>query len=197
MTNLSRSSNSIFKIKIKLNELVKEQLISKENDIRINDQIRVQSVRLISPDGEQIGVVSTKEALQRAESYGLDLVEVAPNSKPPVCRIMDFGKYKYEQSKKEKLSKKKQHVITVKEIRLRPRTDEHDLETKLRHARKFLEQKNKVKITILFRGREMAYQDSGTELMQRVTAMLEDIAKMESEPKMEGRRMVMVLTTKN
>lgn len=157
----------------------------------------MQSVRLISPDGEQIGVVSTKEALQRAESYGLDLVEVAPNSKPPVCRIMDFGKYKYEQSKKEKLSKKKQHVITVKEIRLRPRTDEHDLETKLRHARKFLEQKNKVKITILFRGREMAYQDSGTELMQKVITMLEDIGKMESEPKMEGRRMVMVLTTKN
>lgn len=157
----------------------------------------MQSVRLISPDGDQIGVVSTKEALQRAESYGLDLVEVAPNSKPPVCRIMDFGKYKYEQSKKEKLSKKKQHVITVKEIRLRPRTDEHDLETKLRHARKFLEQKNKVKITILFRGREMAYQDSGTELMQKVITMLEDIGKMESEPKMEGRRMVMVLTTKN
>ncbi len=157
----------------------------------------MQSVRLISPDGEQIGVVSTKEALQRAESYGLDLVEVAPNSKPPVCRIMDFGKYKYEQSKKEKLSKKKQHVITVKEIRLRPRTDEHDLETKLRHARKFLEQKNKVKITILFRGREMAYQDSGMELMQKVITMLEDIGKMESEPKMEGRRMVMVLTTKN
>ena len=153
-------------------------------------------MRLIAPDGEQIGVVSTKEALQKAEGFGLDLVEVAPNSKPPVCRIMDFGKYKYEQSKKEKISKKKQHVITVKEIRLRPRTDEHDLETKLRHSRKFLEQRNKVKITILFKGREMAYQDFGTELMQRIIKSLEDISKVEAEPKMEGRRMVMVLTTK-
>ena len=151
---------------------------------------------MIAPDGEQIGVVSTKEALQKAEGFGLDLVEVAPNSKPPVCRIMDFGKYKYEQSKKEKISKKKQHVITVKEIRLRPRTDEHDLETKLRHSRKFLEQRNKVKITILFKGREMAYQDFGTELMQRIIKSLEDISKVEAEPKMEGRRMVMVLTTK-
>jgi translation initiation factor IF-3 len=110
---------------------------------------------------------------------------------------MDFGKYKYEQSKKEKISKKKQHIITVKELRLRPRTDDHDLETKLRHARKFLEQKNKVKITIMFRGREMAYQDFGSELMEKVQNLLEDIAKVESEPKMEGRRMIMVLTAKS
>jgi translation initiation factor IF-3 len=110
---------------------------------------------------------------------------------------MDFGKYKYEQSKKEKISKKKQHIITVKELRLRPRTDDHDLETKLRHARKFLEQKNKVKITIMFRGREMAYQDFGSELMEKVKNLLEDIAKVESEPKMEGRRMIMVLTAKS
>jgi translation initiation factor IF-3 len=156
----------------------------------------VQNVRLISPDGDQIGIVPTREALQKAENYGLDLVEVAPNSKPPVCRIMDFGKYKYEQSKKEKISKKKQHVITVKEIRLRPRTDEHDLETKLRHARKFLEQKNKVKITILFRGREMAYQDFGNELMDKVIESLDDVGKVEAEPKMEGRRMIMVLASK-
>jgi translation initiation factor IF-3 len=157
----------------------------------------VQNVRLISPDGEQIGIVSTKEALQKAENYGLDLVEVSPNAKPPVCRIMDFGKYKYEQSKKEKISKKKQHTITVKELRLRPRTDDHDLETKLRHARKFLEQKNKVKITIMFRGREMSYQDFGYELMDKVEESLEDIAKVESEPKMEGRRMIMVLAAKS
>jgi translation initiation factor IF-3 len=156
----------------------------------------VQNVRLISPDGDQIGIVPTREALQKAENYGLDLVEVAPNSKPPVCRIMDFGKYKYEQSKKEKISKKKQHVITVKEIRLRPRTDEHDLGTKLRHARKFLEQKNKVKITILFRGREMAYQDFGNELMDKVRESLDDVGKVEAEPKMEGRRMIMVLASK-
>ncbi len=124
-------------------------------------------------------------------------MEVSPNAKPPVCRIMDYGKYKYEQSKKEKISKKKQHTIVVKELRLRPRTDDHDLETKLRHARKFLEQKNKVKITIFFRGREMAYRDFGTELMEKVIHLLEDIAKVESEPKMEGRRMIMVLTAKN
>lgn len=163
----------------------------------MNEQIRVQNVRLIAPDGEQIGIISTIEALEKAENYGLDLVEVSPNAKPPVCRIMDFGKYKYEQSKKEKISKKKQHIIIVKELRLRPRTDDHDLETKLRHARKFLEQKNKVKITIFFRGREMAYRDFGTKLMEKVIHLLEDVAKVESEPKMEHRRMIMVLTAKN
>ena len=109
---------------------------------------------------------------------------------------MDYGKYKYQQSKKEKLSKKKQHTIVVKEIRLRPRTDQHDLETKIRHARKFLEQKNKVKITIMFRGREMAYQDFGKELLARVEEMLEDVGKVEGEMKMEGRRMIMVFTYK-
>ncbi|MBN2366269.1 MAG: translation initiation factor IF-3 [Calditrichaeota bacterium] len=171
--------------------------MSKDTDVRVNDQIRVQKVRLISPDGDQIGIVPTDEALQKAVNYGLDLVEVSPNAKPPVCRIMDYGKYKYEQSKKEKISKKKQHIITVKEIRLRPRTDDHDLETKMRHARKFLEQKNKVKITILFRGREMAYQDFGFELMEKVQESLEDVGKVESEPKMEGRRMIMILTHKN
>jgi translation initiation factor IF-3 len=163
----------------------------------VNEQIRVQNVRLIAPDGEQIGIVSTSEALEKAENFGLDLVEVSPNAKPPVCRIMDFGKYKYEQSKKEKISKKKQHIIVVKELRLRPRTDDHDLETKLRHARKFLEQKNKVKITVFFRGREMAYRSFGEELMEKVIHLLEDVAKVESEPKMEGRRMIMVLAAKN
>jgi translation initiation factor IF-3 len=165
--------------------------------VRVNDQIRVQNVRLISPEGEQIGVVTTQEALKKAENYGLDLVEVSPNAKPPVCRIMDYGKYKYEQSKKEKISKKKQHTITVKELRLRPRTDDHDLETKIRHARKFIEQRNKVKFTILFKGREMAYQDMGTDLLNRVQEMLEDVAKLDMEPKMEGRRMIMILSSKN
>jgi translation initiation factor IF-3 len=163
----------------------------------VNDQIRVQNVRLISPEGEQIGVVTTQEALKKAENFGLDLVEVSPNAKPPVCRIMDYGKYKYEQSKKEKISKKKQHTIIVKELRLRPRTDDHDLETKIRHARKFIEQRNKVKFTILFKGREMAYQDMGTNLLSRIQEMLEDIAKLDMEPKMEGRRMIMILSAKN
>jgi len=163
----------------------------------VNDQIRVQNVRLISPEGEQIGVVTTQEALKKAENFGLDLVEVSPNAKPPVCRIMDYGKYKYEQSKKEKISKKKQHTIIVKELRLRPRTEDHDLETKIRHARKFIEQRNKVKFTILFKGREMAYQDMGTNLLSRIQEMLEDIAKLDMEPKMEGRRMIMILSAKN
>jgi translation initiation factor IF-3 len=163
----------------------------------VNDQIRVQNVRLISPEGEQIGVVTTQEALKKAENFGLDLVEVSPNAKPPVCRIMDYGKYKYEQSKKEKISKKKQHTIIVKELRLRPRTDDHDLETKIRHARKFIEQRNKVKFTILFKGREMAYQDMGTNLLSRIQEMLEDIAKLDMDPKMEGRRMIMILSAKN
>lgn len=132
--------------------------------------------------------------MRKAEHYGLDLVEVAPNANPPVCRIMDFGKYKYEQSKKDKEGRKKQHTITVKEIRLRPKTDDHDLDTKMRHARKFLEQKNKVKITIIFRGREMVYKEFGRELMERVKENLSDLAKPEGPIKMEGRRMIMVLT---
>ncbi len=163
----------------------------------MNEQIKVPNVRVISPEGEQIGILNVKEALARAQEYSLDLVEVSPGAKPPVCRIMDFGKYKYEQAKKEKESKKKQHTITVKEIRLRPRTDDHDLETKIKHARKFIEQKNKVKISIIFRGREMAYQDAGRELMERVEEMLSDIAKSEGPAKMEGRRMTMVLGPRN
>jgi len=144
-----------------------------------------------------LGILPLKQALQIAQESRLDLVEVSPNASPPVCRIMDFGKYKYEQSKKEKESKKRQHTITVKEIRLRPKTDEHDLQTKLKHARKFLEQKNKVKFTVIFRGREMAYQDFGRELIQRVQGLLEDIAQPDAPAKMEGRRMVVVLSAKN
>lgn len=155
------------------------------------------SVRVISPTGEQLGILSLKEAINRAKDFQLDLVEVSPNANPPVCRIMDFGKYKYEQSKKEKESKKRQHTVTVKEIRLRPKTDEHDLETKIKHARKFLEQKNKVKFTIIFRGREMAYQDFGRELILRVQGILEDLAVPEAPPKMEGRRMIIILAPKN
>lgn len=153
-------------------------------------------VRLIDEKGQQVGIVSKDEALRLAEEAGLDLVEVAPEASPPVCRIMDFGKYKYEKSKKEKESKKKQHVITVKEIRMRPKTDDHDLETKLKQARKFLENKNKVKFTVIFRGREMAYQEMGYNILEKVMENLSDIAKAESMPKMEGRRMIMVLTNK-
>lgn len=137
------------------------------------------------------------EALNTAEKHYLDLVEVSPNANPPVCRIMDFGKYQYELSKKEKESKKKQHTITVKEIRMRPKTDDHDLETKLRQARKFFEQKNKVKFSLIFKGREMAYQETGKEMLDRVIESLEDIAKPDAPMKMEGRRLVLIMSSKS
>lgn len=135
-------------------------------------------------------------ALRASEEAGLDLVEVAPSAKPPVCKIMDYGKYRYELSKKEKDSKKKQHVIVVKEIRFRPRTEDHDFEFKVKHARKFLEQKNKVKFTVQFRGRELAYKEFGEELLNRVEEILGDIAKVDGEKKFEGRSLTMTMSVK-
>lgn len=143
-----------------------------------------------------MGILQIAEALNAADKHYLDLVEVSPNANPPVCRIMDFGKYQYEQSKKEKESKKKQHTITVKEIRMRPKTDNHDLETKLRQARKFFEQKNKVKFSLIFKGREMAYQETGKEMLERVVGSLEDVAKPDAPMKMEGRRLVLIMSSK-
>jgi translation initiation factor IF-3 len=140
--------------------------------------------------------VPSEEGIKLAEEEGLDLVEISPDAKPPVCKVMDYGKYMYEIRKKEKDSKKKQHVIVVKEIRLRPRTEDHDLEFKIKHARKFLEQKNKVKFTVMFRGREMAYKEFGEELLDRVAENLEDIAKIEAEKKLEGRRLTMTMILK-
>lgn len=153
-------------------------------------------MRVIAEDGEQLGILPTSKALQRAIDVELDLVEVAPNATPPVCRIMDFGKYQYEKSKKEKEGKKKQHQVTVKEIRMRPKTDKHDLETKLKQARKFLEHRNKVKFTVIFRGRELAYKDMGRDLLERVVETLEEISEIETPIKMEGRRMTMMLGSK-
>lgn len=153
-------------------------------------------VRVIGHDGHQFGVMPTVEALKIAENSRLDLVEVAPNATPPVCRIMDFGKYQYEKSKKEKEGRKKQHTVSVKEIRLRPKTDTHDLETKLNQAKKFLEHKNKVKFTVFFRGRELAYKDMGRVLLERVVESLEEYGTVESPIKMEGRRMTMMLNSK-
>jgi len=156
----------------------------------------VPQVRVIGHDGHQFGVMQTSEALKIAENQRLDLVEVAPNATPPVCRIMDFGKYQYEKSKKEKEGRKKQHTVSVKEIRLRPKTDTHDLETKLNQAKKFLEHKNKVKFTVFFRGRELAYKDMGRVLLERVVESLEEYGAVESPIKMEGRRMTMMLNSK-
>ena len=135
-----------------------------------------------------------EEALELAQSQGLDLVEVASDASPPVCKIMDYGKFKYKQSKKEKLTKKRQHVINIKEIRLRPKIEEHDFNFKVNHARNFLEKGNKVKATVLFRGRELSYKEFAHKLLHRVAEELDDIAKIEKEPEMEGRMMTMFLT---
>lgn len=151
---------------------------------------------MIGPDGAQLGVLPTKVALQKAESVRLDLVEVSPNATPPVCKIMDFGKHLYEKSKKEKESKKKQHAPSIKEIRLRPKTDTHDLETKLKQARKFLEQRNKVKFSVIFRGRELAYKEMGKEILDKSTEILSDVGVPEAPAKMEGRRMIMIMNPK-
>jgi len=151
---------------------------------------------LISEDGEQLGVVSIEVALEKAREVGLDLIEVGPNTKPPVCKILDFGKLKYEEKKKQQLSKKKQHVIKVKEIRLRPRIDDHDLMTKLNHGRKFLQDGSKLKVTLMFRGREMARVDLGKIVMEKVLEELSDVAEVEKDIPLEGRRMSMILNAK-
>ena len=162
----------------------------------MNNRIRSDEVRVINQDGKQIGIVKLAEALGLAEEAGLDLVEVAPMAKPPVCKIMDFGKYKYQQHKRAQEAKKNQRIIHVKEIKLRPKTDEHDLGFKLNHARKFLSSGNKVKITIIFRGREMTHPDIGNELLDRVASGIEDLGVIEQRPKMEGRNMTMILAPK-
>lgn len=148
---------------------------------------------MIGPEGEQIGILPTKEALERAEQLGLDLVEVSPNSRPPVCRIMDFGKYKYEVAKKDRQAKKRQHSFQLKEMRFRPKIDDHDFEFKTKHVRNFLESGSKVKVFVMFRGREMAYQEYGRVVLDRVIEELKDVGTVESTPKMEGRNMNMLM----
>ncbi len=165
-----------------------------KDEIRVNEDIRSHKVRLVDDDSEQVGIVDIREARERAEDRGLDLVEVAPNADPPVVKIMDYGKYLYEQKKKEKEAKKKQHTIEVKEVRFRPQIEEHDFNTKVGHIRRFLEGGDKIKVTVFFRGREMEYQQFGRELLERVIEKTEDIAKVDKPPSMEGRQMVMYLT---
>jgi translation initiation factor IF-3 len=164
--------------------------------LRINREIRASQVRVIDMEGKQLGVISLTEALAEAAKAGLDLVEVSPTATPPVCRIMDYGKFRYQQSKKIQVSKKSQTVIQVKEIRLRPKTEEHDLEVKLKHIRKFLDQHNKVKISMMFRGREIAYTDIGRKIMENIRDALADGCVIDQHPKLEGRNMVMVLSPK-
>jgi len=150
-------------------------------------------MRVIGHDGEQIGVLSRNEALAKAEAAGLDLVMISPNAKPPVCKVMDYGKYKYEQSKKANEAKKKQHVIQIKEVKVRASTDQHDLEVKLKRVRKFLEEGNKVKVSLRFRGREMAYTERGAEQLKNVAEHVADLGKPEKMPNLEGRQMIMVI----
>jgi translation initiation factor IF-3 len=147
-------------------------------------------VRVITDDGDQLGIMTIGEALRQAQDRVSDLIEIVPNATPPVCKIMDFGKYRYEQAKRDKIQKKHQHVTHVKEVRFHPNTDVHDFDFKTRHAREFILEGDKVKATVVFKGREITYQDRGKELLDRFTEAMSDIARMEQEPKMEGRQMV-------
>lgn len=163
------------------------------NRPRVNDRIRCPEVRLIGAEGENVGVVSPERAIELAENAGLDLVEISPNAEPPVCKIMDFGKYKYEQQKRESEARKKQKIIEIKEIKFRPGTDTHDYDVKMRNVFKFLENGDKVKITLRFRGREMAHLNLGRELLERVAEDVQEMGKVENMPKMEGRQMTMMI----
>ncbi|MDO7786695.1 translation initiation factor IF-3 [Desulforamulus aquiferis] len=166
-------------------------------DQRINEEIRAREVRVVDADNNQLGIMSAKEALRIAEEKQLDLVEVAPQAKPPVCRIMDFGKFKYEQSKREKEAKKKQRIIQVKEVKLRPRIEDHDYDVKAKNAERFLKDGDKVKATIMFRGREIVHTELGQRLLVRLAEDMKDICTIERHPKLEGKNMIMILAPKN
>lgn len=166
------------------------------NRININRNIRAKEVRVIDPDGNQIGVIPTYKAIAVANDFGLDLVEISPNAIPPVCKIMDYGRYKYETTKKKQEAKKKQTTFQLKEIKVRPKTGEHDLNTKINHIKKFLDKKDKVKVTVIFRGREITLANLGNELLGKIVQETEEVAIVEQPPKFEGRTMVMVLAPK-
>lgn len=168
----------------------------RERGPRVNHQIRIKQIRVIDDENNQLGVIDTADAQAIANRKGLDLVEIAPNQRPPVCRIMDYGKYKYEAKKKEQASKKKQHQVQIKEVRVRPKIAEHDIQVKVRKARAFFEAGDKVQVVCLLRGREMMHKDNARQVCEHVFDELSDIAKIEREPRMEGRRMVMLLTKK-
>lgn len=169
---------------------------TRKNRININKNIRAKEVRLIDPDGNQIGIVPTYKALATAADFGLDLVEISPNATPPVCKIMDYGRYKYEMTKKQQEAKKKQATFQLKEIKVRPKTGNHDLQTKIGHIKKFLGKKDKVKVTVLFRGREITLSQSGKDLLAKIAEETKEIAVVEQYPKFEGRTIVMVLAPK-
>jgi len=165
-------------------------------DLRINDMIRVREVRLIDDEGNQLGVVPTLKALEMADDKGLDLVEIAPNANPPVCKFLDYGKYKFELEKKNRENKKKQKLQELKEIRMQPKIDDHDLEFKTRHVRDFLDKGAKVKVTIRFRGRELAHTERGRDVLFKVLELLDRDVNVDRQPAMEGRMMSMIISTK-
>jgi len=166
-------------------------------ELLINEEIRAREVRLVGDDNAQLGIMSSREALAIAEEKGLDLVLIAAKSTPPVCKLMDYGKFKYEASKHKKEQRKKQHVISVKELRMGPHIEEHDLNVRVNQGRSFLQSGDKVKVAVRFRGREMAHQNLGKDILERIKTMLEDVAVVEKQPLMEGRSMIMVLAPKN
>jgi len=163
---------------------------------RVNEDIRVPQVRLIDQDGEMQGVMSTRDAIARAFGLGLDLLEISPNAEPPVCKITDFGKFKYEQQKKANEARKRQKVVEIKEIKVRPNIDDHDYEVKMRQMKGFIEEGDKVKVTLRFRGREMAHQDLGVKVLERIRTEMAEATKVESMPRLENRQMIMVLAPK-
>jgi translation initiation factor IF-3 len=163
----------------------------------INWEIKASEVRVIDGEGRQVGILPLKEAMKIAEEQGLDLVNVAPNASPPVCRVMNYGKFKYQQNKKTQEARKHQTVIHVKEVKVRPHTEEHDFQFKLRHVKRFLSEGNKVKVTMLFRGREIAHPEFGKEMLERVIAEMKDLMVIEQTPRLEGRSMVMILAPKS
>ncbi|MFV9644310.1 MAG: translation initiation factor IF-3 [Desulfobacterales bacterium] len=162
----------------------------------MNNRIRAKEVRVIDPDGNQVGIIPTYKALATAGDFGLDLVEISPNAKPPVCKIMDYGRYKYELTKKLQEAKKKQSSFQVKEIKIRPKTGAHDLQTKIGHIKKFIGKKDKVKVTVIFRGREIMLSQRGRDLLGQIAEEINDIAVVEQYPKFEGRSMMMILSPK-
>jgi len=170
--------------------------VIKQPEVRVNERIRVPQVRVIADDGQQVGVLPVREALSLAQSKGLDLVEVSPTARPPVCRIMDYGKFKYEQNLRARKARKNQHQMQLKEVKMRPKIEDHDYAFKLRHARTFLEERDKVKLTVTFRGREIAHQDLGHKLIQKAIAALIDVSTVESPPRSEGRTLTAVLMPK-
>nr|WP_280956778.1 translation initiation factor IF-3 [Acetohalobium arabaticum] len=164
------------------------------DDLRVNEKIRAREIRVVDNEGDQIGIMPLKKGLDIAKDRGLDLVEVAPNAEPPVCRILDYGKYKYEQAKKAQKAKQNQNVMNVKEVQMSVKIEEHDFNVKVNMGERFLKNKDKVKVKIKFRGREITHKDLGYDLMEDYYSELEDLAKMETKPKMEGRNMLMILT---